>query len=132
MLEAHRLGQHLAPAVVELGEDLRSVAVGDVGPASESRDHVVLIGAALTRSRLASTVDVQVAGDDQRRAAGRDRLVEIEQVVDDVAVVARPGLRRRALEETAGHLQLSDPERLEQDAPLRARSVVHLLKLDLP
>src|SRR5947208_1162305 len=79
-------GEELA-AGVELGDELDGVAVRDIDPLPQPRELVVVLDARLTAGGLSLQRDVEVARDDERGPGAGHRLVEVEQLVGDEAVL---------------------------------------------
>src|SRR3546814_13498257 len=63
-----------------------------------------------------SDLDVDVAGDDQRRSAAGDRPVEVDEFRRDEAVVAGPRLRGGGLDQASRPRHLADADRGEQQS----------------
>ena len=113
LLDAGVADDQLATAVAELGDELRAVAMTRVGDPREPRDPVVGVRRAHPVRALALARDVEIARDDEGHTAPREDLVPLDELVGDVAVLARPGLGGRRLEEAARHLEGADPDRIE-------------------
>jgi hypothetical protein len=114
LVDAGMAEDQLATAVGELGDQLRPVAMAGAREAGETRDPIVAVGGAHAIGALAFRRDVEVAGDDEWDPAAGEGLVPVDELVADEAVLGRPRLGGRRLEEAARDLEGAEPDWIEE------------------
>src|SRR5229473_2367953 len=100
----------------ELSEDLSTVAVDGLGHAGEPWQHAVIVDAHLARGVPPSCVAEHVTAEDQANPVPRQRLVDLDELVGDLARHAGGGFGCAGTDDAIGCRDLPDSAGLEKHA----------------
>ena len=111
----------LAARVGELREYFSAVAVHGLDQAPEPWQHAVLVDAHLAQRVATSRIAEHVAAQDQTNLVSSQLLIDFDQLVGDLARVARSGFRGACPDDSIRGGHRSDPAGLKQDSGRHGR-----------
>ena len=115
--------ERLAAGVRELGEDAAAVAVDRAGEPGEPVDHRVGVDPDLPPAVAPARIAEHVAGEDQPDPAAGQGLVQVEELVGDLAAGAGHRFRCRSPDDPVANLDRADRAGFEQRSHVRANHV---------